>query len=150
MIYDAIKNRNVNGTFLADPTSEHAQELTLAGVGAGVGACLIERVEIQLRSISSTARYTGNIQVSMYVGAGGLSGALISTRQVALDVMSTQSLLLSLLFEGVLISNSEIWIGFTIAPNILGGLTILGVRESQLPPNLSIVTARGWNTPRAW
>lgn len=150
MIYDAIKNRNVNGTFLADPTSEHAQELTLAGVGAGVGAGLIERVEIQLRSISSTARYTGNIQVSMYVGAGGLSGALISTRQVALDVMSTQSLLLSLLFEGVLISNSAIWIGFTIAPNILGGLTILGVRESQLPPNLSIGTARGWNTPRAW
>ncbi len=144
-VYEGITGRTLNAVFLSDPTSEHAQALTLASVAP----VSISSVQMLLRNISTTTAYQGQLTVSLYVGAGALPSALIATQQVNVSVPFGSDLLVTVPFNAVQASTNSIWLGYNIPANALGGPTIVGLRESQLPPNLSIGTATGWNTRRA-
>lgn len=144
VVYEAITGRTLNSVFVPDSTTEHAQELRLAGSGA----TSIDSVQMLFRNIGSTVSYQGRVSLALYEGAGGLPGSLIAMREFNVGAPAGADLLLHAPLDGSVAMNRTIWLSFNISPNALGGPAILGVRESLLPPNVPVGSAAGWTTRR--
>lgn len=144
VVYDATSGRTLNTTFIPDPTSEHAQELTLSAPGT-----TLTNVELELRNVSSTNPYEGQLTVGLYSSSGALPTALLASRSVAARIDPSAGLTLSVPFDGTLIGGTVVWLSLVIPANTLGGPSIVGIGESVLPPPLAIGSNRGWNTRRA-